>query len=423
MELSQPRGMRDYNIYEAETRRNIVVKIEDIFKLFGFNPLETPALESIDILNAKAYGEESSKELYVLEGEKTGLRYDLTVPLARYVSMNKDIPLPFKRYQIGYVWRKEEPQKMRYREFLQADIDIVGSSSIASDAEVIAAAAYALEELGIQGYTIFLNSRMLLNKILSFFGIKNDRLNDAIRIIDKLYKIGMEEAEAQLMPMCERSRELVEFMAKEEEDSEKFLRLASNMPEAAAEIDEIKNLIALLKEYNLNNNIKLDISIARGLDYYTGLIWEFVVFDDGGKRLPTIVSGGRYDKLIGIYSDKDMPATGISIGIDRIIDVMMHKGIGASGRRKVFIVVIGRDNLPYSINAANALRSAGICADLDVTTRNISKQLEYANSMKFEYALIIGNSERNANKVRIRNLVAGEEQDLSIEEAVNILKS
>ena len=181
MELSLPRGTKDYNPGETILLKQIILVIEEAFKRFGFHPITTPAIELLSTLNAKAYGEDAKKEIYKIEGAEEGLRYDFTVPLARFMAMNKDLPLPFKRYQIGNVWRMDEPQKMRNREFIQADIDIIGSPEPISDAEVISPIAFALGELGITDYRILINSRMILDRILGKFKVPDQRHNEAIR--------------------------------------------------------------------------------------------------------------------------------------------------------------------------------------------------------------------------------------------------
>ena len=422
VEPSLPRGMRDFNTAEAIARREVLAVVEEMFRRFGFSPIETPALENLNVLYAKTYGEESGKEIFKIEGEDAALRYDFTVPLARFIAMNKDTPLPFKRYQIGPIWRKDEPQRMRYREFLQADIDIVGSSELISDAEVIAVAAQVLDELGVSGYKILINDRIILNGVLSFFGVPKEKNVEAVRLIDKLPKVGNEEVIKGLVELGvkqENARSLIEFIIKEEDNDEKLNRVEANIG-IKEEISKLRELIRLIELYKVKGNIVVDLSLARGLDYYTSFVWEFIVYDENGKRLPTIVAGGRYDNLIGIFLNQQIPATGISIGIDRVMNV-----IGSSEETKsyarVYIASMG-NVLDYSLYVANALRAAGINTDINVTKRNIAKQLEYANAMRFRYVAIIGEREQSSNKLKLRDMVSGNEELLDIDEAIKVIK-
>ncbi|MFP3278106.1 MAG: histidine--tRNA ligase [Candidatus Micrarchaeota archaeon] len=422
VEPSLPRGMRDFNTAEAIARREVLAVVEETFKRFGFSPIETPALENLNVLYAKTYGEESGKEIFKIEGEDAALRYDFTVPLARFIAMNKDTPLPFKRYQIGSIWRKDEPQRMRYREFLQVDIDIVGSSELISDAEVIAVAAQILDELGISGYKILINDRIILNGILSFFGIPNEKSLQAIRLIDKLPKIGNEEVIKGLVGLGikqENATSLIEFIIKEEGNDEKLNRIEANIG-LKEEVNKLRELIRLVRLYKAKGDLIVDLSLARGFDYYTSLVWEFIVYDENGKRLPSIAGGGRYDNLIGIFLNQQIPATGISIGIDRIMNV-----IGSSTERKsyarVYVATVG-NVLDYSLYVANALRGAGINTDINMTKRNIAKQLEYANAMRFRYVAIVGEREQSSNKLKLRDMVSGNEELLDIDEAIKVIK-
>jgi histidyl-tRNA synthetase len=422
VEPSLPRGMRDFNTAEAIARREVLAVVEETFKRFGFSPIETPALENLNVLYAKTYGEESGKEIFKIEGEDAALRYDFTVPLARFIAMNKDTPLPFKRYQIGPIWRKDEPQRMRYREFLQVDIDIVGSSELISDAEVIAVAAQILDELGISGYKILINDRIILNGILSFFGIPNEKSLQAIRLIDKLPKIGNEEVIKGLVGLGikqENATSLIEFIIKEEGNDEKLNRIEANIG-LKEEVNKLRELIRLVRLYKVKGDLVIDLSLARGFDYYTSLVWEFIVYDENGKRLPSIAGGGRYDNLIGIFLNQQIPATGISIGIDRIMNV-----IGSSTERKsyarVYVATVG-NVLDYSLYVANALRGAGINTDINMTKRNIAKQLEYANAMRFRYVAIVGEREQSSNKLKLRDMVSGNEELLDIDEAIKVIK-
>ncbi|MDE1850333.1 MAG: histidine--tRNA ligase [Candidatus Micrarchaeota archaeon] len=419
MPISQPRGVRDFGPGESIARKRIIAVVEETFKRFGFSPIETPALESMEVLNAKAYGEESAKQFYKIDGDDSALRFDLTIPMARYIAMNSNMPLPFKRYQIGQTWRRDEPQKMRYREFTQADVDIVGSEGVECDAEVIAAVAIALEELKLTDYKILINSRVILDAVLDSFGVQKEKQPQIIRIIDKLEKIGRREVTSQIQELGVEQRaaeRIVEFITEGGNDEETIGKVAANTPGTKAEFERLKSLMELLAAYKLQGSVAFSPSLARGFDYYTGFVWEFVVYYEG-KLLPTLAAGGRYNNLLELYAKKSVPAVGCSIGIDRVFDVIEGKPM-MSTYAKLFVGTIGDENYGYALSVANSARAAGVYTDINMTRRNISKQLEYANALKFRYAIIVGSQEKAANNVKLRDLVSGEEESLPLSEAI-----
>jgi histidyl-tRNA synthetase len=418
-----PRGTRDFPPAEAIAIKYIMGIVEEVYKRFGFYPLETPATENLSTLSAKAYGSDSSKEIYKIDGAEEGLRYDFTVPLARFVASNKNLVLPFKRYQIGTIWRRDEPQKMRYREFVQADVDVVGSTEVDADAEAIAAPALALEQLGVKDYLIPLNSRQLLLQILVYFKVPEGKQAQVLRVIDKIQKISMQDTIKQLgdAGMDSKTAEtLLNFINQEGSNEEKLEKISGDVEGTKEPVEKVRELLALLAEYKLNGKVVLDLSLARGLDYYTGFVWEFIILENG-KRLPSVGGGGRYDKLIGLYSKRDVPAVGSSLGITRIFDVLKPKDLIKS-YAKVFIAYLGPQNRSYSINAANMLRGNGIYVDVNATTRNLSKQLEYASALGISNVLIVGDKEREANKFKLRNMQNGEEELISLQEAIEKLR-
>ena len=418
-----PRGTRDLAPAEAIAVKYITGIVEEVFKRFGFYPIDTPSIENLSTLNAKAYGTETTKEIYKIDGSEEGLRYDFTVPLARFMASNKDLAMPFKRYQIGTVWRRDEPQKLRYREFLQADIDIVGSAEADADAEAIAAPALALEELGAGDYLIMLNSRQLFQQILAYYKVPGEKQNLVFRIIDKLQKISRDDAVKQLVGVGmgnNDAEELLNFVQQEGDNEQKLQKISANIEGAKDSVGKVRELITLLGGYKLNGKIILDLSLARGLDYYTSFVWEFIV-EESGKRLPSVGGGGRYDNLIGMYSKKSVPAVGTSLGISRIFDVMKPKDLVKS-YAKIYMAYIGSQNRDYALNAANMLRGNGIYLDLNLTSRNLSKQLEYAAALGIQRVIIIGDKEREANKLRLRNMQNGEEELISLQEVIQKLR-
>ncbi|MCL4375390.1 histidine--tRNA ligase [Candidatus Marsarchaeota archaeon] len=413
MPFSLPRGVRDYGPSEAIALQETISVVEEVFKRFGFYPIMTPALESIETLNSKVYGEESTKEIFLLQDGESGLRFDLTVPLARFVAGRKDLPLPFKRYQIDRAWRKDEPQHMRFREFIQADIDIIGVSETKSDAEVIAATAKALEALGID-YTIFINHRVLLSSILDFFKIPAPKHPIVMRILDKMAKIQHEELISQMVSAGIGGRlaeDLFMFLTEKKTNSDLLGKIAGSLGGETPELKAISELLEILMQYGLRGKIEIDLSLARGLDYYTGFIYEFVSFREG-KRLPTIASGGRYDNLIGAFSKDSLPAVGCSVGISRVVDLIN------SGSRKtaanIFVAYITEEDFPYALGVANSLRESGKYVDMNLHKRSISKQLEYVNALGIMHVAIIGKIERDAGKVKLRNMLSGEEELVAV---------
>lgn len=413
MPFSLPRGVRDYGPSEAIALHETISVVEEVFKRFGFYPIMTPALESIETLNSKVYGEESTKEIFLLQDGESGLRFDLTVPLARFVAGRKDLPLPFKRYQIDRAWRKDEPQHMRFREFIQADIDIIGVSETKSDAEVIAATAKALEALGID-YTIFINHRVLLSSILDFFKIPAPKHPTLMRILDKMAKIQHEELISQMVSAGIEGRlaeDLFMFLTEKKTNSDLLGKIAGSLGGKTPELKAISELLEILMQYGLRGKVEIDLSLARGLDYYTGFIYEFVSFREG-KRLPTIASGGRYDNLIGAFSKDSLPAVGCSVGISRVVDLIN------SGSRKtaanIFVAYITEEDFPYALGVANSLRESGKYVDMNLHKRSISKQLEYVNALGIKHVAIIGKIERDAGKVKLRNMLSGEEELVAV---------
>ncbi len=424
MEISLPRGVNDLDPADAMLMEKLVSTVSGIFRRFGFYPISTPSIENTATLNAKAYGDEPTGEIFLLKDGDEGLRFDFTVPLARYMAMNKDLPLPFKRYQIGSIWRRDEPQKMRHREFIQADVDIVGSTSIESDAEVIAAAATALESLGLSDYQIQINSRKIMNAILESFGLPSEKHVAAIRAIDKLQKRGADFVSSELASLGiaqSKAAELLGFLGMPGSNEEKLDKIEASIAKSKEEIANMRRLISLLKLYNIAAEIKVEPSLARGLDYYTGSVFEFIV-KRNGEQLPSICGGGRYDNLIGIYSKRSLPAVGITVGISRILDILGGSG-GIATYSKVFVAYIGDENADYALGIANTLRSMNFNVDFEVMGRSISKQLEYANALKIRFVIIVGNIEKGAGKVKLKDMLTGKEEALTVNDAAEVIKS
>ncbi len=420
-DIPYPRGVRDLMPNEALFRAELVKKAESVFQRFGFLTIDTPAFESLKVLMAKnAIGEDNTL-IYEIKDEDLGLRYDHTVSFARYVGMHQELPLPFKRYCIGKVWRKDEPQKNRYREFMQADIDIAGGTPSFCDAEVVAAIATALDEMGIN-YTIKLNNRRIVDDLLLGSGLTPEVSRNAMRAIDKTDKIGAEKVNELLLALG-IGKDLLEHInsfIRMEGGTEEKLSYAESVVKDKAAVAELRTLMGLLAKYNVRGSFKVDFSLVRGLDYYTGLVFEVV--DASGAIGASIGAGGRYNKLISLYGPREIEAVGASLGIDRILDLMDYSSSVQYTFANTFVAYINESNYPYALEIANGLRKNGVNAEINLTKRNISNQLSYANSLKFKFALIVGGSEEKEHKVKLRNLVSGEEVTLGFDEALAIVK-
>jgi histidyl-tRNA synthetase len=427
--LSIPKGTRDFLPEEMIMRQEVLDRIRSVFELFGFAPLETPAIENFEILSAKdAGGDEILNETYNFKDKADrmiGLRYDLTVPLARVVAMNPGLTIPFKRYQIQNVWRYGDVAKARLREFLQADVDIVGSDSMLADAEIITCACYALESIGLEKFTVRINNRKILSGVVKYCGIDENQITDVLRSIDKLDKIGTDGVEKELVEkgFSEKTVEKLLGFVKIQGDPEKVLQnievFVKSSEELRKGIEETKILVDYLKKMGVKK-FKIDLSLARGLDYYTGPIFE--IFAEEG--IGSISAGGRYDKLVGLFSGKETPATGISLGIERVIEVMKVKKIfeNKKSRTKVFVVCVKDEVQEEVLKIVRNLRKSGIPSGFDLRGRNLTRQLEYADSIGIPYAMIVGPNEIKENKVKIRDMKKREETEVELKDLASFFK-
>ncbi len=381
------KGFRDYGPSEQLARQNMFSKIQSTFERFGFLPLSTPALEYKEILMGK-YGEDE-KLVYSFKdnGDRdVAMRYDLTVPLARYVAQNQGkLTLPFKRYQIAPVWRADNPQKGRFREFYQCDVDAVGTDSTLADAEVIACLAQALEAVGVESYKIRLNDRSVLSSFAK----------DSIRAIDKLDKIGIEgvvkEMQDKGVPV---------------EDIEN----AKKLNEAGAP-ENVEKLIKLISDFGLKGQIEFDPTIARGLDYYTGTVFEIYLNDQ--PEFGSICSGGRYDNLVDQYSNQSLPAVGGSIGIDRLIEALKDKGVlqEESGVKALILNLDEKFNEQY-VKLASDLRASGVSVELYYSAAKLDKQFKYAESKNIPYGIVMGEAEIAKGAAQLKNLLTREQEEV-----------
>ncbi len=401
-------GFRDFLPKEARVRNYLKNKISQVFELFGFEPLETPALERAEVLLGK-YGEEADKLLYLFEDRgrrKVGLRYDLTVPTARVLAFyaNSQIKLPFKRYQIQDVFRAEKPQKGRYRQFLQCDVDIFGSKNVLSDAEILAVISRALEEVGLEKFVIRINSRKILLEALDKLGIEESQAQLAVlRVVDKLDKKGREGVEKELEEKGFSKNVLLEFEKLEpDEEIERIIELAENLG-----IEKVR--------------ISFDPFLVRGLDYYTGMIFEVVC-----QNFPSsIAGGGRYDNLVKALGGPDIPAVGGSLGFERIYEILKDKVSKQleEGQGKVFVSVFSKELLQDSLQLVSKLRKEEIYCDFWLKDKyDLRQQLKQADEKGYRFVLILGPDEKKGGKVKIRDMRQRQEKLVDIQQVGKIIK-
>lgn len=409
----------------------IVDTIRKTYEEFGFLPLDTPVLEYSEILLAKAGGE-TEKQIYRFKkGENDiSLRFDLTVPLARYVSQRyNDLVFPFKRYQIGKVYRGERPQKGRYREFYQCDIDIISENlNILYDAEMPAVIYNVFKKLNFGKFTIRLNNRKVLNGFFNSLDLEQ-KVVSVLRVIDKLEKIGLDKVKEELSELSIKDSvidKIIDFVTisgtnNEILDALKELKIEDDLFKTG--LEELEQVISSLKFLNVDESYYIiDLTIARGLDYYTGTIYETKL--DDYPSVGSICSGGRYDNLADFYTDKKLQGVGISIGLTRLFYKLKEAGIIKGNRKtlsKVLILPFEQKNLNYSLKVGTNFRNENINCDVYYENKNLKQKLKYANRLGIPYVCIIGDDEEKGNKVTIKNMETGQQSICNIEEAIKEL--
>ena len=406
-------------------------KIQKTYEKFGFLPLDTPIIESSEVLLAKAGGE-TEKQIYRFsKGDSDlSLRFDLTVPLAKYVTENyANLSFPFRRYQIGKVYRGEKAQRGRFREFYQCDIDVIGENelSLINDAEIPSVIYATFKELGFDDFTISINNRKILNGLFESLELKEKSV-DILRIIDKIDKIGKENVIKEIKDLEvteEKINTIMNFIAitgdVEYTISElRKLNIKNDLFELGVnELEEVAkniNLFGVPKE-----NYKIDLTIARGLDYYTGTVYE--TFLNEYRSLGSVCSGGRYDNLAEYYTDKKLPGVGISIGLTRLFFQLNDKKIIEAGNKSISEVLIISmvDDFTKSIEIATKLRNAGINTQIYTNNAKIKNQFKYASRLNIPYVIVIGEDEIKENKISLKNMENGEQVSISIEETIKVL--
>ena len=430
---SIPKGTRDFGQIEMARRNYIFDTIKGVFALYGFQQIETPAMENIGTLMGK-YGEEGDKLLFRIQnsGEKAtlapekGLRYDLTVPFARYVVQHREeLSFPFKRFQIQPVWRADRPQKGRYREFYQCDVDVIGSDSLVGELELIQIVEEVYRRLGIN-VCLHINNRKILAGIAEVIGAP-DKIIDITVAIDKLDKIGVEAVNAEL---CERG-----LSAEQVEKLQPILNLSGSTADkltalrdilAKSEIglkgvEEMEEVFRLISATDVKLNIELDLCLARGLNYYTGAIFEVKALD---AQIGSITGGGRYDNLTGIFGLPGVSGVGISFGADRIYDVLTELDLfpkTLQSTTQILFATFGVEELHYALTWAKELREHNIAVEVYPDSTKMKKQMGYADAKQIPYVAIVGSDEMAQQKVMLKNMTSGEQKLVTLEELCTIL--
>lgn len=448
---SIPKGTRDFGPVEMAKRNYIFNTIREVYALYGFRQIETPAMENLSTLMGK-YGEEGDKLLFKIlnSGDfrsgisaedyssdsaarlaarfcEKGLRYDLTVPFARYVVQHRDeLQMPFKRFQIQPVWRADRPQKGRYREFYQCDADVVGSDSLLNEVELMQIVDEVFTRFGIR-VCIKINNRKILTGIAEIIG-EADKIVDITVAIDKLDKIGLDKVNDELRAVglseeaVEKLQPIIALSGSNEEKLETMRRVLAESETGLKGVEEVAFVLETLKNSLLHNEIELDLTLARGLNYYTGCIFEVKALD---VQIGSITGGGRYDNLTGIFGMPGLSGVGISFGADRIYDVLgqldLYPQETQSGVQLLFIN-FGAAEAAHCLRLAAQARLAGIATEVYPDSVKMKKQMSYANAHNVPFVALVGETEMAEGRITLKNMTTGEQQSLTIEEAVKAIK-
>ena len=448
---SIPKGTRDFGPVEMAKRNYIFNTIREVYALYGFRQIETPAMENLSTLMGK-YGEEGDKLLFKIlnSGDfrsgisaedynsdsaarlaarfcEKGLRYDLTVPFARYVVQHRDeLQMPFKRFQIQPVWRADRPQKGRYREFYQCDADVVGSDSLLNEIELMQIVDEVFTRFGIR-VCIKINNRKILTGIAEIIG-EADKIVDITVAIDKLDKIGLDKVNDELRAVglseeaVEKLQPIIALSGSNEEKLETMRRVLAESETGLKGVEEVAFVLETLKNSQLHNEIELDLTLARGLNYYTGCIFEVKALD---VQIGSITGGGRYDNLTGIFGMPGLSGVGISFGADRIYDVLgqldLYPQETQSGVQLLFIN-FGAAEAAHCLRLAAQARLAGIATEVYPDSVKMKKQMSYANAHNVPFVALVGETEMAEGRITLKNMTTGEQQSLTIEEAVKAIK-
>ena len=449
---SLPQGMRDFSATTVRKRNFIFSTIKNVFECYGFEPLETPAMENLETLMGK-YGEEGDRLIFkvlnnglndpkntekakegfekVLQGKSSSLlteralKYDLTIPFARFVAMNHgQLTFPYKRYQVQPVWRADRPQKGRYREFTQCDADVVGSTSLRNEIELAGIYHTVFTKLGLKDYTLKINSRKILSALAEICG-GNQYLTDITIAIDKLDKIGIDKVKAELIQrgLNDSQVSIIEkylsISGSNQEKLNSIISLLENNESATAGVNELSYILSECLTYNID----IDFTLARGLNYYTGTIFEVKAPDT--VQMGSIGGGGRYDNLTELFGVPNIPGVGISFGVDRIYDVMEELNVFPENLQigtKALFFNMGESESQFAYKLMQPLRQEGISCELFHEPSKMDKQFKYADKKNIRFAVIIGSKEIEEKKAVVKNLKTGTQENVGFEKLVEFLK-
>jgi histidyl-tRNA synthetase len=428
-----PKGFRDFLPAQKIFRQRVIEVIRSIFETYGFTPLETPSLEYAETLEGK-YGEEGDRLIYKFEdrgGRAVALRYDLTIPLCRVVSMYPEIAKPFKSYQIAPVWRADKPQRGRFREFYQCDIDIIGSSSVLADAELMVVIHAVLTQLGIKDFIIHINNRKLLNAIASIAGIPNAELAAFLRSLDKLDKIGKDGVSAELTEKgfsAEAIKKVFSILDEtgRTDQHRKALEIISGMvrdnASGAEGVSELMVIREALEAQGISEaSYRFDLALARGLDYYTGPVFETRVI---APKIGSITGGGRYDNLIGMFTSTPVPATGSSFGLERLMTVLeeLQGAATPDTNTQVLVALFDISLRNETLRIAKMLRDAALKTEIYFETDKLKKQLSYAAQKGIPLVVIVGPDEARNETAALRNMRSSTQEVLAQHNLVQHIK-
>jgi histidyl-tRNA synthetase len=429
-EVRLARGTRDLLPEQASRRNAVLALLREVFARHGFDPLETPAFERIETLTGK-YGEEGQKLIFRIlkrgEGGEKGeadlaLRYDLTVPLARVVAMNPGLRMPFKRWQIAPVWRADRPAKGRFREFWQCDCDIVGTSEILADAECLAVAADALATIGFPSFLVRVNDRRLLRATARAAGVAPEREQALLVVVDKLDKIGRDGVDAELaekgLGATSRLWDVLSLSGSPAEVLGGLREALPAEPEVEAALADLRELVALADALGVPAEaLRIDPTLARGLDYYTGPVFEIEAAEAG---VGSLAGGGRYDGLVGVFGKQQVPAVGIALGLERILTVLEDLGRTppATDRPAVLVAVYDPEHRAHAAAAARAFREAGVRTDLYAGGGKLKAQFKHADAVGVRYVVVVGPGEVGSGTVALKALATGEQLQIPLAEAI-----
>lgn len=424
------KGFRDFLPEDMLIRQKVIDKIKVVFENHGFLPLETPTLEHLDILSGK-YGEEGEKLIFKFtdQGNRdVAMRYDLTVPLSRVVAQYNEIQKPFKRYQIQPVWRADKPQKGRFREFYQCDVDIIGTKSLMADADILSVIYHSLIAIGFKEFKIRINHRSILNSILEYTDIPSEEIFSFCRILDKLDKVEKEKLKEEFIAsgFSEKNIDTVYTVLGLNSDQNQnslsdIKKTLGTTEEGQKAIEELSALLSILESMNIKPEFyELDFTLARGLDYYTGMVFETVVEK---PKIGSITGGGRYDELIGMFASEDIPAVGTSLGLERIIEVVKELNLMEVQNCVTEVMICNfEDTFNSSVTLLSQMRNNGIATELYPESKKLAKQFKYADKMGIPYVIIQGKDELDKGSLQVKNMIDGEQAIIQSSEIISYIK-